>query len=1407
MYVRRPLVQRCSPRRRFSRWNTPLSSVPSSTGVLTTATPAASTGISDNDFDHYVHAECSDTLFQGTRGDAHGEAPSATSPSLPSPPSSLHCGPEVAALPAAHAILNRLNSAVWLRVLACLQERSALSSRDSAGVVRHLPAFTFRPLLPWLWAPSTPAVAVSARALASSAAECGNDAELSASTDVCLSTNDDGAVVAEAYNNMSLVALEMAGRVSASTANHSNTSRAGVTEASHVVFTVDDFSTAQPQLWRTMALSLVAALPSGATARSTRLKRWHDILFTVRSHATWNTTVAELRDVAHPQLLELLDAFYADMRSHDTASSDEALLHRPCSSSATPTFKATTLLPPILLRSFRSLYRQHRHSAVLFAELYACCVVEEEKTVRRWRTASSAATGPHVASSNTETPVAHVSTTALLMDVDLAMYYASLPGRRHSGLATPAEQWAVTLQHLTFLLPRLHFLQRCLCARQAAHAMPASSSTPSLQADAYEPWQRVASVLMNVCMWVENDNQEATRCCAALRCAVEALWDLSAPQGSLADSCDSGRSVHASLGAPTAKEVARFVMTLMAAAGESMRAKTEQLNYGTTDGLFGVHLLSAATAAVLPASVHEATQAGDGSGRLGDTQHDAAPPQDAVELLQRLRLFIHPLKTSPDQVWSALRRTPHVADAARYGLVTVGYRLFRHAVVPHVAHPSTLATAQRLYGLLCDWAVVVGRPLGLQGRQVALLWHLRWAKQQEQHQEQNSGEGAAESRRRSTVRLLLQKLSAPRPHHHRSGHGPHRKMWVCGCGFHNARADSDADAAAASCVACVLRTMTPHSWECPLCHTSSDSGVYVPYCLHCGEAHPCQQLSEHHRRQLHVQSNVSEEEGEASAQGFVYVCAECHTVAAEAPAPQRVALQTSSLSSSSSKASAATVLSLDASQSCHCCSACGSQETVYATAAFTWVCGCGASNSAIHDFCHACSRATGTATLTCPQCHHTAAAANAARCERCHHPHPRHLAAVTQTRLVRCPACQGLTPATSSRCPHCASMALSVVAALLPTVADQPWWCLHCGNAHPVRSLTTKQLRAPPPLYLRGVAFNVAAPVHACRAGEGRDGATNEDCCEQCGTRRVPASTWESSRLWSCASCGEVYNMEAACRRCAALAPGVPVEDVFVWRCAICQVGHPSWTTHCSTPGCGGTAQMSLEANNTEATDRRSSGAARYCYSPWECPACAQVTLSSHLPCCSTCDAPTPAAVASAECTTATCVKATTAVGTVLPAVAREEAGVLQPRRADLNHTTAMTMKMGAAADDDDDDDHHHRPHHGGLASTSPKPRRHEKPSGRLAEVEAFLLRAAEVGVPPHGGMLDVDSTRVVPARPPRSNEKAAVAADAQAHTGVSAPASPSAVGGPCRCFSSLISEEAEGEAWEDAYRAAVLSF
>ncbi|KAK7198074.1 hypothetical protein NESM_000763100 [Novymonas esmeraldas] len=1179
MFTRVPLILRRRPRQLHTRRPHPPAPPP----------PSTTTG---SDFACYTDAELQDRLWAAS-------AAAEGSPSLPRRQwRSLHSGADVPALPASHAILNHVNSAVWLQVLPRLHERGALSSDDCAGAMRYVSAFTYRPIMPWLW-----------RSSALPAAH--QHADNSGGSTSAASTTG---LEAEVYDNMTLVALERS-RGAAHTSTTGDTTATPCTR-----YIAADLGVAHPAQWATVAAGVVASAVASASTVSLQdvIKAWQDALFAVRLHAVWAGTPEDLHESAHPQLMSLFTAFYADVRRHrqrtqrgDACADEQPQQRRRHDGEDVATVvEVHTLTPPILLRKLRSLYRTHHGSSALFAELYALCVQgeEEEVHVRLHRAPASDAAGN--AAAPRDTLRRHLTTTALLMDVDLATYYATLAGRRHSGHGDAGAQWEATLQHLRFQLPRVHLQQRCLAATAAAAGAHDTTVV-------WQPWQQIAAVVANVCVWVSNNNKEAERCCDVLRCLTDALSSLCAA-ATTADAT-SGGSVHTLLGAPTSGDVAAYVSHWMDAARASMRAKAAQLQYGPTDGLLGVHLLSVAVAAVLP----PAASAPEAAERNTD---DAASA-----LTQRLRLLSHHTKSTPTHVWAALRRSPGVAEATRHGLVTVGSRLFSECVVPLAKQPQTLATAQRVWRCLRAWATEVGRPLDLCGEAVSVLWLLRWARERGR----TDAVGSSPSHTVADPSAVLHTLTAT---------DSATVSWRCGCGFDNSAAPTTpghhagVEASSMACTACVLRHLSPTSWECPSCHTASTSGVCVPYCLHCGEAHPRLSAGAHNA----VTCAVPEHGGAAALStdtGSVQCCWDCGHLSSEAPVPCAAAggveegadescdtlpaealvyvcSSCSAISAAGPHAAAQRQDTCGADGACsgtHC-SSCGSTEPGYYTAAFTWMCGCGAGNSALHAYCHACSRAAQVPTVTCTHCHHAqrvsggGGGGRGGACERCGHPHPRQLAAVRTHRLVRCPACHGRAPPDCRECPHCESTAVAAVAPLLPTEADRPWLCHRCGATHPVRDAADGRLCEP--VHLAATAsLRVAVPL----PHDDRD----DRCCTACGTPRLHATVWESGRLWACDECGAAGNMGLACRQCAALAPGLDASDVYVWCCAACGGHHPGWERRCTTPGCG--------------AHRDDDACARLPYAPRTCAECGDVSLAVHTATCAGCGAVVDGAVPEAS--------------------------------------------------------------------------------------------------------------------------------------------------------------------------------
>ncbi|GET85754.1 hypothetical protein, conserved [Leishmania tarentolae] len=1499
MYLRKPLVQggvlRCHPHRCHGRAPAVAASLP-----LSSSGTGAGVG---SDFACYVEAEFTDALFGAPS--AGGVGTTGVKPQLTSSTSvmpaaapatapvggrkrhhrwrrSLHCGGDVASLPPTHAILNHLNSSLWLQVLVRLHSRRALSGEDCAGALRHLPAFTYRPLMPWLWNAAT--LSTSAEAVRPSCRNHCSEGNRSSAVENFWSAQDRSQDKVDRHTEVHRCVSPAAPAMSCRPA----APPAPPVAAPVTVYTVTDMSTAAPGQWTGIAASVVKSAFANSPPVTVKelLKVWHDLFFALRSHALWTGTPEQLRDSVHPQLMLLFKCFYADVRRHSQISSvregadielvtSEEVPLQQRRDDVIAEVVVRTLTPPILLRKLRILYRQHRNSAILFAELFASCV-EEEETFVCLRSLHARCPGdiaaPDAAQPTERTGRQQLTTTALLMDVDLAAYYATLPGRRYSGLSDAGEQWAVTLRHLRFLLPRVQFLQRCRKAQSVS--LTPSGSTP--EDGIWQPWRQIVSILMNVCVWVSNDNAEAERFGDALRCTVETLRNMSA------QSLTPGHGgVHKLLAPPTAHEVSTFISCLVTAARESMRTKAAQLQYGPTDGLLGVYLLSVAVAVVIPASARsrkstaDCQQTDDGV-RTPITDAD----EEAAELLHRLRLLVHPSKSTPQEVWAALRRSPTVGEAARYGLVTVGYHLFSECLMPLVSQPKVFLTTQRLWGRLRAWATEIGRPLGLHGEPISVLWKLRWLQQQQQQQNRAPSTLQSHLPADEAIKVasaLLAQLTVDRVQADSDSVATHITTapsspvsWRCGCGFENESISTGVhpgDAFSVACVSCVLRTLTPLSWECTSCHNVTSSGVYLPYCLRCGEAHPLVShlgilvqtpnvrdahmcgatSSKGHphmgavtlRRQRerpksalvststpplskarvatndvvrccwdggHARMGASVDAGEAhvasrscqnAAQdrlseasdaleeegpgAVVYVCSDCHFISA---VPYSAALP------KTPDGAPAAVFSTTS------CRSCGTTEPGYYTAAFTWACGCGAYNSALHAYCHACSRAAQQPTVTCTHCNHAQSVRGApvvARrgdaCDRCHYPHPRVLASVAQHRLVRCPACQGRVPSTSVQCPHCACTAVAAVHALLSTEADQPWLCHHCGTTHAVRDRADGQLSTP--VHLTAPSSSQALLPFLLRAEDGY--------CTACGTRRLPATTWERGRLWGCHECGEPFNSELACRRCAALAPGVPVDTVFVWRCLMCNAYYPSWERHCRTAGCGG---------------RRGAEdvCARLCYSPWTCAECGEVTLSSHAVSCTTCGTEPPTSLRSTPCkyghacgttaaeTAAACSTCQSGSGETNCSARTHEQRIMPQSLTDANGDVQKTSAGVCAAVPPSPSDP--------PSALSPADALTAQDS-RLAEVETFLLQAAaHPSLPLVTASLDMAMMKAVPSTSPLSHRSGDASAQASELAGVSAKplTDPTHRDGVPPSGADGIPVLAV-EPWEDAYASMVVSF
>lgn len=1224
MYTRRPpiargqcfrLPQRCRDRAASLRSSSCSNTAAPAPVLSAPATAAAAASPSRQshpplhrctDFAAYIAAECTDLSF----------SPAVVSPGLPSTPvdstltasaaspvaprschscsSHLRSGANIASLHPNRAVLNQLNRAVWLQVLPLLNARGALSREDCTGAIRYLPPTIYRPLLPWLWGSSDMAAALPqmASCLPSSTESITTSAphQLKKSLHECTSTE-----------TMVVSAASTAPRPPVSC--HRDASARSGGEAPSEKLDIAHLAVADPSTWcRIIQRLLAETLPTSAS-RQARLHLWHQCFFSMLQHSFWSSSPGTVSTRLHPQLLEVLQRFYEDVRRSNAASSWTT------ASGEAPALILRTYTPPIILRKLRGLY-QHHHLYLLYTNLYMFCMEKEEEltTIAAATDGGSGGVDRHDCScirGNGGPSSLPLQTTALLMDVDLMVYFAAAPGRRRNGLRHPPEQWHLTLKYLVFIVPRVLRVQRCLAAR-------GGRSAEELQ----QPWRRIASVVMNVGVWVENNNAEGERCAAAMRCSMAAYF--SATASSCSSRADRGDKA---AGTPSFYS---FVSVLMETSRQSMLAKAKQLRYGPVDGLMDVYLLSV-VAEVLRITAQR-LDAGGGSRSIDEDDDDNS-------ILAVVHRVFHESKQTPSSLWAALHRHPDAGAAARYGLVVLGYRLFRDGVVQLGGSPATMTTALRLWRRLCSWVNCVGHPLQLSEKAVGQLWRHRLL---QDHQKEKESDATSPSK----IFAALQASSALTAAAESAS-----TTWDCGCGVSNVAPWRDAGAEAveieygsAACVACVLQTLKAGSWECPECHAVAEGGsssMYTPYCISCGATHPA--LAADARELCGSSSRKRSDEGmpvvvllrtAPQLHQHDYTESGCHKESAvqESVEPKRLpcSWDTGEICDDCSFRDQAAAESVEVlcfvCNSCSSitpsttadhdlpgtagdggeaaspqCSACGSGDG-YFTRNYQWHCGCGAANAALHRHCTKCSKAAHRLIYQCPSCQCERHAAATGACGRCSAAPPQLTAAATANRLVRCPNCQFHLSRTAHRCSHCGSEAVGAVSAILPTEADQPWSCHHCGHAHSLRDAAGATL---PPSDTAVQASAIAA-------------AAATERCKRCRTPRIPASIFEKWRPWRCGECGTAENTAMACRSCQALPRGVPQHEVSLWLCSICNRRHASWEASCSTSGCGG-QQPPLRQSPQ-----------RWCYSPWACPTCGGVSRSSHLAACEYCRSATP---------------------------------------------------------------------------------------------------------------------------------------------------------------------------------------
>jgi hypothetical protein len=234
----------------------------------------------------------------------------------------------------------------------------------------------------------------------------------------------------------------------------------------------------------------------------------------------------------------------------------------------------------------------------------------------------------------------------------------------------------------------------------------------------------------------------------------------------------------------------------------------------------------------------------------------------------------------------------------------------------------------------------------------------------------------------------------------------------------------------------------------------------------------------------------------------------------------------------------------------------------------TWLCGCGAHNSADRRGCQACGSAAAPKRWTCPRCHELA---DGESCGACSIRHPLD-AVKLAPRLVPCSICDTVTPVTTPdgrACTECVSCANAVDAA--GAFADGGWTCAECGRE--------------------------SWPLDAAALGD----PLRE--CRSCNAPRPPSAIFAEPQR--CETCGAM-NEGFACGECGTAHRGLAAAGVAIhlWRCGCGQVNN-SWDRRCAA--CGNERLESARNIRREA---------------WRCRRCAATNGPMHVSQCTSCRAP-----------------------------------------------------------------------------------------------------------------------------------------------------------------------------------------
>lgn len=1101
-----------------------------------------------NDFDSFLRAELGDGLFFPGPGRTDALVTDRKT---------------VVAVPG-RCLLSPGNSPAWAPIMDSLRARGALTPSDRAAAQVFLAAATYQDIFPWLWDGALPAGS-------------SQEATLERPTTAAAAIPPPATAVSAAAATAAAVSVDP------ETA-------------------IKDLRSVTPEQW--------AALVTAATATATAttgdgllvLQRWQNVLFAVAANPAFATSTELLR-AAHGAFLCIVDRYYAACVAAQAAvplprkAPTPALGRFAAASDPAASRFSVTRMPPMLLRRMKRHYRAH-FALLDYAVLVERVVCGEEAVVAAMEGQVAAA----LTGAAREVPDAfprHLS-TAVLDEDELFLFYITIPGRREAGLEWEP-QWEHTLRHGAFAFARL-FRTRLLTAPVAqlqAHYSEAAAAAAAAEAAGLEVVRSAAGMLMNVCVWVRNNNAEGDRFLSATRLILATYLDT-------ADrTLPAGQAVDAA-------QAWRLVRVLREAGFAAMVAKAERLQFACSPGLLAV--ATAATALEI-----------------------LRPDGDSVITLRDIGILLSESKPGTAAVWAAATGHTSARAASRYGLVAVGLRLMRAVVAAASAPVRTLprSATGRVGQELREWCREVGRPLRLAAAEMEALWH---------GQLPDSDDLGGSASRAAWSALFAGATAAS------------RASWLCGCGF--AASSRGAVGAAAACPACVLRVQVPHSWQCPQCEYTAGTGEPTAFCLHCGAGHPAlgsANNSNSYSRSLPVLPIPAHPSDPALAESLaassLFICDDCHQCSASDASAPPLACGACGGSRGYTRGVFAWDCGCGAANAAthsHCWACTRRRAEVVADDEVE------TRDRKLPESAPAIAETApeGFApAYRCVFCQHdvpvsggedaggTTAAALAgpglyAECPHCCYPHPRHLASVEVGRLVNCPGCAALLPADgegigdgerAGECHRCHAAGVPAVARrgplLLSAQADQPWRCHGCGHS---------------------------IPIH----GGDCDGCAGESCAV-CGTGRVPPAVWELGRRWGCGCCCEAANFGFQCRRCHALPAHLPAAEVRVWRCPTCVSSlNYSWQAECSLPGCGGRQLEAVAAHRGQEGEEGDGGEAVVWlmpFAPWECAECGAVNPTDSVTACCGCGA------------TATATVAVAAVVDAQPAADEEEPSFVTP--------------------------------------------------------------------------------------------------------------------------------------------------